>query len=216
MTNPREGSHFDGQTVLTNTPKVVELSIGRLITYSSVGYVTVDGWGLQVTYTMRSGWRIGGLDHLNRMTDGGFRSPVSSCPHSETSWTREGDCNRRVHNRKNLSVFYFPLATLKLPGICMYTMVYRESSERAGGVNSSLQVSHVDSIMKLCHTDSSIIGLYLIKTGAVSVAVRNEHHHQQSWCKHDNISHGFNYETISTYLTLGIKSPQPLSQYINL
>jgi hypothetical protein len=43
MTNPREGSHLDGQTVLTNTPKVVELSIGRLITYSSVGYVTVDG-----------------------------------------------------------------------------------------------------------------------------------------------------------------------------
>ena len=31
----------------------------------------------------------------------------SSC--SETSWTREGDFNRRVHIRQHISLFYFPL-----------------------------------------------------------------------------------------------------------
>ena len=37
----------------------------------------------------------------------------------------EGGCIRRVHRREHLSLFYFPLATLKPPGICMYTMLYR-------------------------------------------------------------------------------------------
>ena len=32
------------------------------------------------------------------------------CQCSETSWTREGDCNRRVHNREYLTLFYFALA----------------------------------------------------------------------------------------------------------
>jgi hypothetical protein len=29
-------------------------------------------------------------------------------PHSETSWTRETDCTRRVHRGEHLSLFYFP------------------------------------------------------------------------------------------------------------
>ncbi len=40
----------------------------------------------------------------------GWTSRSRWFPRSETSWTREGDCNRRVHRREHLSLFYFPPA----------------------------------------------------------------------------------------------------------
>ncbi len=51
------------------------------------------------------------------------------CPRSETSWTSEGDCIRRVHTSWHLSTFYFPLSKcssyVQLRRGCVYFQFFR-------------------------------------------------------------------------------------------
>jgi hypothetical protein len=70
----------------------------------------------------------------------GWTSRSRCCPRSETSWTREGGCSRRVHRtrdrREHLSLFYFPLA--KCSSFAPSGSVYFQFSRRRRPMNNSL------------------------------------------------------------------------------
>ena len=73
----------------------------------AVGYVTVDGWGLRVTYTIQSRWQMGGSDHLYhpvRMTDGG-PAWTYPCPSSNHGRDR---CASFCSSRTHISLIFVP------------------------------------------------------------------------------------------------------------